>query len=155
MSSIPPTPSGKPNRTKGRPPRLDQELIEKLCRLIEAGNYVETAVAHCNVPKSKYYEWIKKSHDPKQKQIYRDLRDAIEKAWANGEIRDVLAVGKSIEGGAWQAAAWRLERKFPKRWGRMERVEVSGPDAGPIEVKAGMDEQQVKAIAAALAAADD
>lgn len=26
----------------------------------------------------------------------------------------------------WQAAAWRLERRLPKKWGREERIEMSG-----------------------------
>ena len=25
----------------------------------------------------------------------------------------------------WQAAAWRLERKFPKRWGRHDRLDLN------------------------------
>ncbi len=35
----------------------------------------------------------------------------------------------------WQAAAWRLERKMPHKWGRHE---VTGADGGAIQVKAGI-----------------
>jgi hypothetical protein len=38
----------------------------------------------------------------------------------------------------WQAAAWRLERKKPHKWGRHEPHEVTGADGGAIEVKAGV-----------------
>lgn len=43
--------------------------------------------------------------------------DTIEKAQAQGEI---LALGRISRAGGehWQADAWRLERKFPRRWGR-------------------------------------
>lgn len=31
----------------------------------------------------------------------------------------------------WSAAAWRLERKHPKKWARTEKLEHSGKDGGP------------------------
>lgn len=40
----------------------------------------------------------------------------------------------------WTAAAWRLERKFPKRWGRVDRLELADGDAGTDPDK--MDHQQ-------------
>jgi hypothetical protein len=33
----------------------------------------------------------------------------------------------------WKASAWRLERRNPKQWGRLQKI--SGPDGdGPVEV---------------------
>ena len=32
----------------------------------------------------------------------------------------------------WKAAAWRLERRAPKRWGYKQRVELTGEEGGPI-----------------------
>lgn len=29
---------------------------------------------------------------------------------------------------------WRLERRFPKRWGRRQQIEVSGPEGGAIQI---------------------
>lgn len=34
----------------------------------------------------------------------------------------------------WRAAAWYAERNNPKKWGRRQAIEVSGPDGGPIQV---------------------
>ena len=36
--------------------------------------------------------------------------------------------------GDWRAAAWRLERKFPGRWGQTTRTELTGKDGGPVAV---------------------
>ncbi len=41
---------------------------------------------------------------------------------AEAEIRDVALIGKHAEY-SWQAAAWRLERKFPAKWGRKQIVD--------------------------------
>ena len=35
----------------------------------------------------------------------------------------------------WQADAWYLERKHPERWALRHRLEHSGPDGGPIDVR--------------------
>ena len=93
-----------------------------------------------------------------EEQIYTDFSDAVKKALAQGELHDVLIIQKAADGYDvikhrqvldkngdahdltdqhhefdWRAAAWRLERKFPNRWGRHDRHEVTGPDGGPIQ----------------------
>jgi len=44
-------------------------------------------------------------------------------------------IQRVAENGVWQAAAWRLERKYPDKWGR-RRVEVTGPGGGPVQTQA-------------------
>jgi hypothetical protein len=69
----------------------------------------------------------------RREEKYVMFLDAIEKALADGEIRDVAIVAKAaLEN--WQAAAWKLERRNPGRWGRV-RHEITGKDGGPVEVK--------------------
>jgi len=62
----------------------------------------------------------------------------IMQARAFAEADNVLVI-RNASRDTWQAAAWWLERTFPDRWGRRDRmaVEHSGRDGGPIEV--GMD----------------
>lgn len=47
----------------------------------------------------------------------------------------VFLVRRAAHRGDVKAAQWWLERKFPDRWGRRDRHELSGPASGPIEVK--------------------
>jgi len=53
---------------------------------------------------------------------YVKFSNAVEKALAEAEMRDVMIIGKAASE-QWQAAAWRLERKFPQRWGRRVAIE--------------------------------
>ncbi len=57
--------------------------------------------------------------------IYRTFRTAIKKAEAEAEVAAVKCVIDASET-KWQAAMTFLERKFPERWSRGERVEHSG-----------------------------
>lgn len=130
-----------------RPTKLTPELQENVLKVIRSGNYIETACAYVGINKSTFYDWLKRgarekdrvAKNPrarvrKDEQPFVDFSNAVEKALAHAEIRDVAIIGKAAEEN-WQAAAWRLERKFPDRWGRKDKyaLEHSGKDGGPIE----------------------
>jgi len=118
----------------GRPTDLTQELQDKLCNLLRAGNYVEPAAASLGIRKSTLYKWLRrggvewkhqhKGGKPNKRElIYLSFVDAVEKAQGQAEARDVALTAKAAES-QWQAAAWRLERKFPERWGRKVQAEI-------------------------------
>lgn len=113
-------------RPRGRPTTLTPEIQEKIIQAVRAGNYLETAAAYAGVPKNTLHDWLRRGAKEKRG-IYHEFSVLVEKALAEAEMRDVLIIGKAAEEN-WQAAAWRLERKFPDRWGRKDRhaVEHSG-----------------------------
>lgn len=123
----------------GRPSKLNDELQKQIVDAIRAGAYVETAAAYAGVSKVTLYDWMKKGRRDEGKK-YVDFLNAVEKALAASEIRDVMTITKAADL-HWQAAAWRLERKNPSRWGRRNHVELSGADGGPValEVKTWAD----------------
>lgn len=147
------TPNVKPVRKVegrvGRPSVLTPDLVEKITALLLMGSYVETACAACGLSKSLYYEWLKlgnkrrdlaaaiediEDEDDKESlrddlrkidPIYAQFSDAIEKALNEAELRDLSRID-SAAGRSWQAAAWKLERKYPERWSRNYKIEHSG-----------------------------
>lgn len=62
-----------------------------------------------------------------------ELFDGVEKAKAKAQVK---AVGKLVKHGEknWRAALAYLERTDHENWGRKDRVELSGPQGGPIPV---------------------
>ena len=116
----------------GRPSKLTPDLIEKICAPIAAGNYMETAAAYAGVAKDTLYAWLRKGREQKRG-LFREFSDAVERAMAEAEMRDVLLVAKAAET-QWQAAAWRLERRTPQKWGRRV-VELSGPEGSAVKVE--------------------
>ena len=117
-------------------PKLTEELIEKLALVIRHGAYIETAAAFCGIHKDSLYRWLKIAAGDEATELHHQLNDALKRALADAEIRDLSVITKAAQEGIWQAAAWRLERKHPERWGRHARVEVqhSGVDGRPIEI---------------------
>ncbi len=133
-------------RSVGRPLKLSPDMQSELVKVIQMGNFLETAAAYVGISVSTLRDWIrrgereaqrlstKNARSNKTEEPYLEFSAAIKKAQAEGEIRDVLLIGNAARE-TWQAAAWRLERRFPDRWGRKEKHELSGPSGGPIEVE--------------------
>ena len=130
---------------RGRPPgilKLSDEIERQIILAIRAGNYIETAAAYAGIHKDTFYAWLKTAVAAKAKCPARrtdtDRRliafsDAIGKALAESEVRDVRKISEAIEGGDWRAAAWRLERKFTKRWGQLGSLVDEAP-RGPLVI---------------------
>ena len=117
-------------KTGGRPPKFNQETLDTIVRAIRGGNYVETAAAMAGVSKSTLYDWLKQGARAKTGKL-KEFSDAVNQAQGEAEARDVLTIGGAAKLD-WRAAAWRLERKFPDRWGRRDTMKHTGPGGGPI-----------------------
>lgn len=145
----------KKERTKarvGRPTKITEELSQKIINAIKLGAYVETAVSMAGVSKSTFYNWNDRGNrelervtkikgadaelyvddfDPREYPFVEFL-DAINEALALSEVRDLSRIDRAAET-QWQAAAWKLERKNPERWGK--RMTVDGElKGGSVEI---------------------
>lgn len=118
--------------------QVNPEIQKTLVKHLKAGNFLETAMAAAGISRQNMTRWLtmgakernraqidKRKRVRKKYQIYVDLLDAIEQAQAESEIRDVKIMEKAAKGN-WQAAAWRLERKYPERWGKKSTISHQG-----------------------------
>ena len=127
--------------------KLDDRRRERLLEALRAGNYIETACAYAGVSKSSFYNYLSQAREARDKDSEpskheawaMELLDAVEKARADAEVRNVHLIQQAAQGGTWQAAAWFLERSMPGKWARRDKVEMSGPEGGPITL-AGLAE---------------
>jgi hypothetical protein len=103
---------------KGRKPKLTRELIKKAARLLRAGNYAEIVADVLGIGRTTYFRWLQEADE--RGGLYREFRDAVERASAEAE-RDAVAV--IVKPKSPEHAKWFLERRFPSRWGKKERVE--------------------------------
>jgi hypothetical protein len=101
--------------------KLTPELQEKLLLHLRVGAYVETAAACAGIHKDTFYEWMKKG--ARGVAPYASFAAAVNKAVAESESRDLATILKAAQS-QWQAAAWRLERRFPEKYGRNDRIKL-------------------------------
>ena len=117
----------KGQKWAGAPTKLTQQLFDEIIRLIEVGNYFETACHACGVPAITGRNWLRKGANAKSKDgLYARFVTAYKKAEAKAEASAIVRI-RTHSAKAWQADAWYLERKFPKKWGRGEWRNHDGP----------------------------
>ncbi len=117
----------------GRPSKLTFEVEKRLVEAVRAGNSREAAAKAAGISEATFYSWLSRGRKAKRGRFLEFL-EAIKKAEGEAEQK---AVGRIVEAGQkhWQAAAWWLERKYPKRWARTDRHEVTGKDGGKLSIE--------------------
>lgn len=153
--------------TRGRPTKFTPDRTERLIEAIRAGNYRITACQYAGISKHTLRNWIAIAQGPDAPPEYLDFLDALEKAEAEAEAYDLALIRNAARGEKdangeyttkpqWQAAAWRLERKNPERWGRRDatKIELTGADGGPVDmnVTLGVDDTAIMGLALSLVA---
>lgn len=108
----------------GRPTKQTDARVAGLLNALRAGNTRSAAAAHAEISRATLYRWIEEDET---------FRDSIEKAEADAEVRFAAQVAQAAASGTWQAAAWWLERRRPADFALRSKVEMSGPDGGPID----------------------
>lgn len=104
----------------GRPSKLTPALQERFVDHVRQGHYIETVCGVVGIHKSSYYLWMEKGEAGEQP--YSDFYDAIKSAESAAEaeaLEGILTHGAET----WQALAWFLERRHPKRWRRSDKIE--------------------------------
>lgn len=122
---------------------------------MRGGNYLQTAAAYAGISYQTLRRWVLKADDPNAPPEYVEFKEALEKARADAEVASLAKIQKAASEGAWQAAAWYLERSRPEQWGRRDtnRVELVGDNGGPVRVVAGieLEDSAMTALAQRLA----
>lgn len=117
-----------------RQTKLTPEVQSLIVDAIRNGNYMETAAQAVGVDQATVWRWMQRGADEEQG-IYCEFRKAVESARADAEKRDLDIITRAAHDGSWQAAAWKLERRTPQRWGRVTRTELTGADGGAVKVE--------------------
>jgi len=129
----------------GRKPKLTKELIENLRKALEAGNYIETACDYAGINRATLYRWLTEAEQDKAKPLLRELKDTVTRSRAIAEMRNVMKIQQAAEE-SWQAAGWWLERSHSKKWGRQQKVELSGVEGLPISISLDAKERLLEII---------
>lgn len=104
--------------------RYVKDVTEKLIQAIELGAIHEHACNYAGISTTTFNKWRKEKPGFEQLMVEAEGRAAIK--W-------LAKIEKEASRGTWQAAAWKLERRYPEVYGRTYRTtEQTGPGGGPI-----------------------
>jgi len=116
-----------------KPKILDPTRRERLLAAIRAGNYLSTAAAYAGIGESTFHRYMEFGRTEPHGH-YHDLYEDVQLAQLDCEAKSVI-MWRSHFQTDYRAIRDFLERRFPRRWGRSEKVvhagtvELTGPPA--------------------------
>jgi|LakMenEpi03Aug12_release.lakeMendotaPanAssembly.Ray.scaffolds.fasta_scaffold931249_2 transposase len=128
----------------GRPTKLNEQTHEAIVTAVRAGNYVETAAQAAGISERTFYHWMERGEADYESDLdspFSQFFQAVEKAKAESEKIDLDLIAKAAGEGNWQAAAWRLERRFKDKWGRNDKMKIEHAGSIGRDVEVLTDEQ--------------
>jgi len=121
------------NLLSGRKTKLNKEITIEVTKRIRAGNYIKVACEAVGISQTSYFDWLKKGEQGIEQ--YAEFLGAIKKAEAEAQVNFVAIIASQAPT-QWQAAAWWLERRFPDKWGRKEKIEIEKQQVSVKEIEA-------------------
>jgi transposase len=114
-------------RKVGRPSKLTKETIDVLVKCIKTGMYYEQSCDLADISYDTFKRWMRLGEENKSEE-YQTFYTTIKQAKAYVLQRNLEIIDKAAADGKWQAAAWKLERRYPTQYGRQEKrlLEHSG-----------------------------
>lgn len=139
----------------GRPTLLDDERMQRICNALRDGASIEHASRSAGIHRATYHNWMERGRTERDRraagipaddheQPFLDFLDAVEKAQSDAVVNLIGEIANHARNGTWQAAAWILERKYPKEWGRFDRTEHTGPEGGPVRIDVSTEDLERK-----------
>ena len=119
-------------RRKGKPKKMDYRTINMVFRSIEKGNYEKQAVISAGINYNTWRTWKKKGK--KGIKPYDEFVEKLEKSKAKAETDIVDKLNDAVETGNTGVMMWMLSRKYPRRWEKTERSEVTVDNTQKIEI---------------------
>lgn len=102
---------------RGRPTKLTKNLHEEIVSYIEQGLTYKDVCFAVGIAESTFYDW---------KIEFAEFSEAIKKAEMKCKAERIATIFKASEK-SWQAAAWWLERRYPKEYGKQMESEKEMP----------------------------
>lgn len=99
-----------------RPTSLTPQLQKEFCDAILRGHWASVACDLVGIDFQTYKNWLRRGEAGEAP--YDEFFVAVKRA--EGRVQDAALsfLHKAARKGQWQAAAWYLERRFPKKWPR-------------------------------------
>ncbi len=111
-----------------RPSKYTPETVKKITDAISMGATYELAAGFAGISYELFRQWREK---------HVAFFDAVKQAEGRAAVGWLAKIEQAANNGQWQAAAWKLERRYPSDYGRTV-IDHGNKDGEPfaVEVKA-------------------
>lgn len=92
------------------------ERVDKILTAIKLGAYYVDACNYAGIDEDTFSRWRKR---------YADFAVRVKEAEGYASTQWLAKIEAAANDGAWQASAWKLERRYPDRYGRRVKVDAT------------------------------
>jgi hypothetical protein len=111
------------------PTKLTPELSAQILALARAGHFKATIASKLGIDRHSIDNWLKRG-ESEPGTVFEDFASMFRAIEAEFEMDSVSLIAASQKGH--RGLMWLLERRFPERFARRLKTEVTGPNGGPI-----------------------
>lgn len=112
-------------RKMGRRPIPIEEYIDKLEHALGLGATYELAALYAGISVSTFQRWRHQATQAREGTPLARLRDQLLAAEGQAVVNWLQQIETVAKEGNWQAAAWKLERRYPDAYGRRAQVDLT------------------------------
>jgi Homeodomain-like domain len=118
--------------------RLTSKAQKAITDALRAGAIAEDAARATGVSRRTYHRWLQRGEAADAPPRFVAFANAVRKTESEARIAAVTAITDAMPED-WRAALAYLERRYPAEWARTSRLEHTGAEGGPVEVKGSRD----------------
>jgi hypothetical protein len=120
----------------GRPTKLNKGVTAKILKELERGAPIEAAGPLAGIGRRTFYDWMYRGaraladaeagkEVPDEERPFMEFYTAVEQVRSEWETRQLEGIEEAGKTGPqyWTARAWLLERRFPDKYGRRDRMD--------------------------------
>jgi len=121
-----------------RPSKFTPETIRRLLEAIALGATYAAACRYAGITFETFNQW-RRGHVPRlaNPKLKAEFSDGLTRAEAEAEMYALAAIRTAAANGEWRAAAWWLERRHPRDYGKVALL--GGVTGTPIEIRKLID----------------
>jgi transposase len=118
----------------GRPSKLNEKTKKRLLAALKEGANQDEAASYAGISESTFYRWMERGESEKKGQ-YREFWEAVKRTESEAVMISLDTIRNAEKRGDWRAAAWKLERRFPDKWGKVDRQKVEAEHSGGLRIE--------------------
>lgn len=109
-----------------RPCKLDDLTAQRVVASLEKGLPRDTAARLARIAPRTLYTWLRKGRDDEEGGPYAQFLQRVKEAEAKSE-EALMGIIRAHATDTWQACAWLLERRMPKKYALRKPSEAMAP----------------------------
>jgi transposase len=100
----------------GRRSKYTPDVVQRVTEAIRLGATYEIACQYAGISHTLFHQWMNTKVE---------FLEAVKESEGRGAVQWLAVIEKAAKEGTWQAAAWKLERRYNKDYGNRTTVDFN------------------------------